>query len=1304
MSEPRSANRAQQDIEQLVVGAREDMKGAQVSFLLSQAVAKLLREAARAEDCDKFMRLVDDSLKDLTKVATILADLRGHMAKIEDQRVQAERFGGDWWRRQQRRIEDAFKDGPAQGRQLWMRTYVELLVAWRLDLCAELVVHRWPFAAQDDVPVLFRAGTDALQSDRRAEALPMLEYLVGPAGKATGLPDTDLAAVLTLIGRIHLYVIADVVSAIRSFESAMQLAPSAGLPRAALGAAYHKTQEQQSARRRFMEAIKLSPDEPDGYIGMALVCEDTRSWSRARQWYDSAVKATGGRVAFDRLLAPTSGGLYWQLARYYRDNTDWVAAAEALNRAIDGGVQGKGDYPERKAYEELAEIYTRLGDREAEAAESFYEAGRRYSWRSEDKRAVELFDRSLKLVPDDPLALWHLAESLRTLSYRPEPPYIDEVGRQQILRSMEAWTRAAQLASPDPEWAWVYVSRGLINDQLEKLDADWQRLRSEAAVYLERALVLDPTIVEGWAALGRQHRLLGNPEAAHHALTRALALDPSNVGALENHAAALADLGKWEDAEKVLAQRLEIADDPWTRSVRSYVLMSSGRPVQALEEINRAIDMEPTIPGHRAGRARCYEYLGEDSQARLEHAWVADNADLSTPVLWPPTMVGWAAYRLGRLDEAVRLYERARADGTVETSFFHADLGQFYLARGEVDRGEAELRVGIGQARHDHELNVIEFDIAMLERSDFRARSVEVDEALARVRSSLGERRLAPSGDRGDARQELGDALASAERLRPRSHPEWMAVTAALARLECDAGGWSAAAQHYRTLVDTEGFSEGRLGLTSALRGACGELDELMRREAVSDAVDGYETLIQVAGGALEETELLLGLHVRAALGAVELGHFDIAHTHLTQAPRTDEQPIGDVIAIVARSLISDPRRYWALDEQLATLVHRTPGDSICPDIEAARRSAGVFFDEYWRLGATHQDTGLLSLVVPVGLEVGRHLEPTDLKEPLERLFEEMRQRIREGSGITVPAVNIGFSDELGDSEYVVKLDEVVVDRGRVCPGMVYVEGDTGVPEDVGSSFDGVGCRSPWSGRAGRWVAASPAADGPVGPEVDAVTFVAHHVETVLRRNLPNFLGVEEVSFWVEEWALTASPQMVARVASEPVALVLLTRVLRTLTRELVPIRDADAILRALVESWPGTVELLALTRVVRLRLRASLPGQDRRRLPVPPWLVAELERHVRGTDDRKWSAIPREAALNLLDRVSDWLRDEGVDLADVALVCSPAHLRPFVGRFLSIRFPMVAVLSEEELVERQEGPMDPKGAVVGKEVEGADH
>jgi flagellar biosynthesis component FlhA len=214
---------------------------------------------------------------------------------------------------------------------------------------------------------------------------------------------------------------------------------------------------------------------------------------------------------------------------------------------------------------------------------------------------------------------------------------------------------------------------------------------------------------------------------------------------------------------------------------------------------------------------------------------------------------------------------------------------------------------------------------------------------------------------------------------------------------------------------------------------------------------------------------------------------------------------------------------------------------------------------------------------------------------------------------------------------------------------------------------------------------------------------VGRHVDTVLRRNLPNFLGLDEVSFWVEDWALKASPQMAARVTGEPAARVLLTRVLRALTRELVPIRDADAILRALAESWPGTVELRALMRAVRLRLREALPGQERPRVAAPPWLLAGLEPHVAGPGETTSCTFQREHAMSLLDRVEQWLRDEGIELVDVVLVAPTADIRLFVSRLLSTRFPMVAVLSEEELVGREEGVVDPEGAVVGAAAEGAD-
>ena len=99
-------------------------------------------------------------------------------------------------------------------------------------------------------------------------------------------------------------------------------------------------------------------------------------------------------------------------------------------------------------------------------------------------------------------------------------------------RSEEALAAFRELldARPDDAGAWDDVGWAL--NELE--------LRGEAVRHFDRALAIDPTLVNAW--IGRGMALVDDPAAAVDSFDRALALDPGNENATFLRGVALDDL------------------------------------------------------------------------------------------------------------------------------------------------------------------------------------------------------------------------------------------------------------------------------------------------------------------------------------------------------------------------------------------------------------------------------------------------------------------------------------------------------------------------------------------------------------------------------------------------------------------------------------------------------------------------------------------------------------------------------------------------------------------------------------------
>ena len=281
--------------------------------------------------------------------------------------------------------------------------------------------------------------------------------------------------------------------------------------------------------------------------------------------------------------------------------------------------------------------------------------------------------------------------------------------RRRMGRSPEALADLAPLAASQPTWPPAHLELGLARGE-----AGDPRGAVEA---LSRAVALDAGLVEGWTALGVQHRLLGHAAAAERAEARALSAATRDPGLLEAGAAlnegrlAVAEhllrdrlkarpddppalrmlaetatrLGRYEDAEALLRRCLELTPGfiP-ARHNLAVALYRQTRAAEALAETEVLLRADPRHPGYRNLQAAALGQLGEYPRAiAVFESLLAD---------FPVQPKGWMSYghalkTVGRQDDAVAAYRRAigLASGLGEAWWSLANLKTFRFAPADLD-------------------------------------------------------------------------------------------------------------------------------------------------------------------------------------------------------------------------------------------------------------------------------------------------------------------------------------------------------------------------------------------------------------------------------------------------------------------------------------------------------------------------------------------------------------------------------------------------------------------------------------------
>jgi len=227
----------------------------------------------------------------------------------------------------------------------------------------------------------------------------------------------------------------------------------------------------QQAEGLLHEAVRTNPDDPvaRSRLAQALVQRNER-------------QAAITQIEAARQLAPHDAEIALQAAEFYLQVGDYEKARRATEQVID---------------------------REPRSAYAWIRRGQAWQMSNDPKRALADYQRGLQYAPNDRFALQQIADLYRAL--------------HQPQRSLSSLQALAATYPPREEPAELFYGQGLAYQELGRHEDAAERLRLAA----ERGAP-NPDVL---AALGNSELQAGNPDRAHEAAQRALALAPNHAEA-----------------------------------------------------------------------------------------------------------------------------------------------------------------------------------------------------------------------------------------------------------------------------------------------------------------------------------------------------------------------------------------------------------------------------------------------------------------------------------------------------------------------------------------------------------------------------------------------------------------------------------------------------------------------------------------------------------------------------------------------------------------------------------------------------
>jgi tetratricopeptide (TPR) repeat protein len=282
------------------------------------------------------------------------------------------------------------------------------------------------------------------------------------------------------------------------------------------------------------------------------------------------------------------------------------------------------------------------------------------------RQAIEQAREILKIVPDQPQASLILGAALRREGDLPA-----------ALRELEALTQR------QPQAAQAWLELGLVRAALGRT--------KNAIAALTESLKLNPDRADAWQVLSEQYGLAGN-EAAQNAATAqqirratknpvlleaATALcdnklaiaerilknflksAPTNVAAIRMLAEVAARLGRYGDAETLLARCLALAPG-FTVARHNYaiVLHRQNKSQEAIAQVDMLLRGEPNNPAYRALKGAAFGQIGEYAKAIECYQDVLKQFP-NQPKAW--MSYGHALKAVGRQADCIAAYKKSIA-------------------------------------------------------------------------------------------------------------------------------------------------------------------------------------------------------------------------------------------------------------------------------------------------------------------------------------------------------------------------------------------------------------------------------------------------------------------------------------------------------------------------------------------------------------------------------------------------------------------------------------------------------------------
>jgi flagellar biosynthesis protein FlhA len=316
-------------------------------------------------------------------------------------------------------------------------------------------------------------------------------------------------------------------------------------------------------------------------------------------------------------------------------------------------------------------------------------------------------------------------------------------------------------------------------------------------------------------------------------------------------------------------------------------------------------------------------------------------------------------------------------------------------------------------------------------------------------------------------------------------------------------------------------------------------------------------------------------------------------------------------------------------------------------------------------------------------LEIGFGLIPlVDVNQGgdlLERITLIRRHSARD-LGIVVPPIRVRDNLQLRPNAYVVKIYGLEVAQAEVMVSRLLAMN----PGTATAPLDGIATTEPAFGLPALWIPDSARSEAEMAgyTVIDPTSVIATHLTEIIKSHAPDLLGRQETSALLDN-VKSHYPVVVEELVPGMLTIGEIQRVLQSLLRERIPIRNLILILETLADSARVSKDIDYLTEKVRGALARHISAEYAENgllsvITVDPRLEALLAEAVRRGEDAYALLDPTTVARVYTSLTRQIAVAQNAGLQPIVL-CSPS-VRLALKRLTERAAPQLVVLSYSEI------------------------